>query len=209
MTLKNSTASSIGGVALLVALTACGAATEDATTPAVEQPAENAAPAQYATQAAAEAAATDEPKNFSNAPLKPNLPPNSSESMLRMETYDRARVRNEFWVEGAVYTRFAEDRTYLDRYPVFTDLQCQMSHGAKTFWCAHGRMGEDLDVDIAKHVTFLYNEDVFAQQGEIACSQHLCITHDGLVAGALQPAMWNWMQEQCEFDDRNYFRCAN
>jgi len=208
MTRKITNLAKAAGVSMLFALTACGAASEEATAPTEAQPAAMAAPAQESEPAVGEAASSVELKNFSNAPPKADLPTNSSESMTRMESFDRARNNGESWIGDGLFTNFDTERKYLDRYPAFTDLQCQMSHGAKTFWCAHGRMGEDMDADVAKQVTFLYNEDVLAQQGEIACSQHLCITHEGLVAGALQPAMWTWMQEKCEFDDRNYFRCS-
>ena len=137
------------------------------------------------------------------------LPVDSPEVMRRLAFYDDARKRGDYWGPSGSshYTRFDPEAKFLGKYPVFTDLDCGMTHGEKSFWCEHGKMGNDTDVTIAEHVTMLLNGDVLAQQGRLACSQHLCITSDGKAAGALQPAMWSWMQEHCQFDERNYYQC--
>lgn len=137
------------------------------------------------------------------------LPVDSPEVMRRLTFYDDARKRGDYVgpEESSHYTSFDPEAKFLGKYPIFTDLDCEMAQGANSFWCAHGKMGEDTDITIAEHVTLLLNVDVLTQQGRLACSQHLCITSDGKAAGALQPAMWSWMQEHCQFDERNYYQC--
>lgn len=146
-----------------------------------------------------------------NASPKLTLPEDSSESALRLKAYDQARDRGENTVAGesSHFTSFDPTAKFLGKYPVYTDLDCEMTQGERSFWCAHGRMGEETDVTVSGQVTFLFNEDVYAQQGELACSEHICITSKGKLAGALQPGMWKWMQENCKFDDRNYYQCGS
>ena len=144
-------------------------------------------------------------------PSKLVLPENSPESARRMKVYDQARDRGENYGPGesSHFTGFDPDIKFLGKYPVYTDLYCEMTHDAKAFFCSHGRMGEETDVTVSGQVTFLFNEDVYARQGELACSEHICITSKGKLAGALQPGMWKWMQENCKFDDRNYYQCGS
>ena len=142
-------------------------------------------------------------------PSPTTLPADSPEAMRRLKAYEDARSRGEYTgpEEASHYTGFDPSAKFLGKYPVYTDLDCEMTQGERTFWCAHGKMGEETEVTIAEHVTMLLNGDVLAQQGSLACSQHLCITREGKAAGALQPAMWAWMQEHCRFDNRNYYQC--
>ena len=156
------------------------------------------------------ASATAQAEGANTSP-KLALPEDSSESALRLKAYEQARDRGENYGPGesSHFTGFDPDIKFLGKYPVYTDLYCEMTHDAKAFFCSHGRMGEETDVTVSGQVTFLFNEDVYARQGELACSEHICITSKGKLAGALQPAMWKWMQENCKFDDRNYYQCGS
>lgn len=156
-----------------------------------------------------EASAVITPGGESVAPSSTTVPADSPEVMRRLKVYDDARNRREYTgpEEASHYTGFDPSAKFLGKYPVYTDLDCEMNQGEKSFWCAHGKMGEATDVEVAEHLTLLLNTDVLSQQGKLACSEHLCITSEGKAAGALQPAMWTWMREHCRFDERNYYQC--
>jgi len=62
------------------------------------------------------------------------------------------------------------------------------------------------DRQIAEFALYINNEVIISRQTQMFCTQYICINrYDRTVAGAVQPAMWQWMQENCNiFTDGTY-----
>ena len=138
------------------------------------------------------------------------LPPDLPEAEARLKAFEAAAERGEDSTDQRIsYTRFTPGERLLDRYPLFVELGCYIDEEGQqaTSWCAHGRMGEAGEEEVAQHVPYLLNGDVLALEGRVACTRWLCLNGDGTVAGALQPAMWRWLGEHCEFHVDALFEC--
>ena len=138
------------------------------------------------------------------------FPEDLPEAAHRLAAFDAAVDRGDTWIGTAVpYTTFDPEERELERYPKLLDLACEIEGQgqAATSWCAHGRMGEADEKEVAQHVPYLLNGDVVALEGRISCTSHLCLYGDGTVAGALQPPMRAWMTEHCVFHVDAMFEC--
>lgn len=138
------------------------------------------------------------------------FPADLPEAAQRLAAFDAAVTRGDTWIDTAVpYTTFDPEQRELERYPKLLDLACEIEGDgqAATSWCAHGRMGEAGEEEIAQHVPYLLNGDVLALEGRISCTSRLCLYGDGTVAGALQPPMRAWMNEHCSFHVDAMFEC--
>lgn len=91
---------------------------------------------------------------------------------------------------------FDSSTRFLSKYPIWTDLDCQLDEQRpETIWCAYGRMGELDDLELEGQLLFLANEDVLAP--ELRCSQVLCINPQGNPVGVIQPQMRHWITAHC------------
>ena len=138
------------------------------------------------------------------------VPEDLPEAAQRLAAFDAAVARGDTWMGTAVpYTTFDLEARELERYPKLLELACEIEGEgqAATSWCAHGRMGEADEKEVAQHVPYLLNGDVVALEGRISCTSYLCLYGDGTVAGALQPLMRAWMTEHCSFHVDAMFEC--
>lgn len=91
---------------------------------------------------------------------------------------------------------FDSSARFLSKYPIWTDLDCQVDEQRpETIWCAYGHMGELDDRELEGQLLFLANEDVLAS--ELRCSQVLCINPQGNPVGVIQPEMRQWISANC------------
>ncbi len=92
---------------------------------------------------------------------------------------------------------FDGNARFLDRYPIWTDLDCQVDvQRPNAIWCAYGRMGQPEDRELEGQLTFLANKDALTPG--LRCSDVLCINQDGHPVGVIQPQMRQWIAKNCK-----------
>lgn len=144
---------------------------------------------------------------------KPPVPADDAEATASLAKFEQERTSGQSYYTrdpNATFTQFESDVRLADRYPVWTDLTCQMAvDGARTSWCAFGRMGEADEAEVANAIPFILNQDVIRYQGELKCTQRLCFNVAGQAVGALQPAMWDYMTRHCTLNADGSYSCAS
>lgn len=101
---------------------------------------------------------------------------------------------------------FDSNARFLSKYPIWTDLDCQVDEQRpETIWCAYGHMGELDDRELEGQLLFLANADVLAP--ELRCSQVLCINSQGNPVGVIQPQMRHWITVHCSLSTALRLTC--
>lgn len=121
------------------------------------------------------------------------LPPDEPALADQLARFDAAFKSNN--IDAYSYA-FDSSIRFLGKYPIWTDLACQIDEQRpEAIWCAYGRMGELKDRELEGELVFLANEDVLVP--ELQCSEVLCINYEGSPVGVIQPQMRHWIAANC------------
>jgi hypothetical protein len=128
-------------------------------------------------------------------------PADSPQYAERMQKWERAYSLQD--VDAYPYVPEYEGR-FLDKYPFFNALDCNIDNGGTNVWCTFQAQDNDISqAELATWVPYLSNRD--ALNPLLRCTS-VCVDPNMVLVGAVQPEMQTWMAQHCEQID-GYRKC--
>lgn len=123
------------------------------------------------------------------------VPADDLEFYVRMEKFAKAYDVQD--INAYPYPPDFETR-FLGKYPFFKRLDCTFEADQQYVYCTFEAQRQEISQeDLSTWLPYLSNRDVL--NPVLRCTQ-VCLNAEGVLVGAVQPAMLAWMETHCAHD---------
>lgn len=120
--------------------------------------------------------------------LRKLVPPNSLDAEGRLDFFYYRKANGPHYLSDPTLSEFDPQRLVLSKYPLFKNMQCEVSASGEGACFVNGApVSAD---EVQRSAVYVMNEDIHGLGGSIVCGQTICIEAGTKnLVGVIQPAM--------------------